>query len=241
MCFTIELHLTRKAIEERFTVDTSALYDFDFRYFYRAFSNPYLPVITQAQPHQIQMFQWGLIPGWTRNREMAERIRQGTYNARAESIHEKPSFREPFRQGRCLVIAHGFFEWQQINNARIPWYIRLKNNEPFAFAGLHDTWNDPDSGESVNSFSIITTYANPLLEKIHNTQKRMPVILPQKIETEWINGAISLRKASGLLVPIHEKALHAYTVSNRVSEKGTDPFDPDTLNPYDHPVTGTLF
>jgi putative SOS response-associated peptidase YedK len=172
---------------------------------------------------------------------MAERLRKGTYNARAESIHEKPSFREPFRQGRCLVIAHGFFEWQQTNNARIPWYIRLENNEPFAFAGLHDTWYDPDSGESINSFSIITTNANPLLEKIHNTQKRMPVVLPQKVETEWINGAISLRKASGLLVPIHEKVLHAYTVSNRISEKGADPFDPDTLKPYDHPVTGTLF
>lgn len=241
MCFTIELHLSRKAIEERFSVDSSALYDFDFRYFYRAFSNPELPVITQAEPHQIQMFQWGLIPGWTRNREMADRIRQGTYNARAESLQEKPSFREPFRQGRCLVIAHGFFEWQLVNSVKIPWYIRLKSNEPFAFAGLHDTWHDPDSGESVNSFSIITTNANPLLEKIHNTQKRMPVILPPEFEKDWINGVISIQKAGKLLVPIHEKALYAYTISNKLSEKGADPFDPDTLKPYNHPVTGTLF
>ncbi|MCK4751597.1 MAG: SOS response-associated peptidase family protein, partial [Bacteroidales bacterium] len=97
MCFTIEVHLTRKAIEKRFSVDTSALYDFDFRYFYKAFSNPFIPVITQLEPGNAQLIQWGLIPSWAGSREKAEQIRQGTYNARAESLHVKPSFREPLR------------------------------------------------------------------------------------------------------------------------------------------------
>jgi len=86
MCFTIEIHLTRKAIEDRFRVDTSALYDFDFNYFYRAFSNPYIPVIAQEGSSKVQLMQWGLIPAWSRDREEAERIRKGTYNARSETL-----------------------------------------------------------------------------------------------------------------------------------------------------------
>jgi len=241
MCFTIEVHLSRKAIEERFAVDTSALYDFDFRYFYRAFSNPFIPVISQSDPQNARLLQWGLIPGWSKNREAAERIRKGTYNARAESLHEKSSFREPLRSGRCLVIAHGFFEWQHQNNQRIPWYIRLKSDEPFVFAGLCDSWNDPGSGESVNSFSIITTNANPLMAKIHNTKQRMPVILSPDNETQWISGDISLFKVKSLLLPYNEKEMHAYTISNILANKGADPLNPDAIKPYIHPVTGTLF
>jgi len=84
MCFTIEVHLTRKAIERRFSVDTSALYDFDFNYFYRAFSNPFIPVIAQDDPDHAQLMQWGLIPAWAGDRHKANQIRKGTYNARSE-------------------------------------------------------------------------------------------------------------------------------------------------------------
>jgi len=94
MCFTIEIHLSRKAIEDRFRVDSSALYDFEFSYFYRAFSNPMIPVIAQEDSGRVQLMQWGLIPAWSRDREQAERIRKGTYNARSETLHEKPSFKE---------------------------------------------------------------------------------------------------------------------------------------------------
>lgn len=241
MCFTIEVHLTRKAIEDRFTVDTSTLYDFDYRYFYKAFSNPLIPVITQQDPNQAQLLQWGLIPAWAGSYEKADRIRKGTYNARAESLHEKPSFREPLRNGRCLVIAHGFFEWQQRNGIKIPWYIHLTSDSPFVFAGLHDCWVDPDGGEEVKSFSIITTKANPLMEKIHNTKKRMPVILPPDLEREWIKGDISLRKVNQLLQPIREEELHAYTISNALSGREADPHDPLILKAHDYPVSGTLF
>ncbi|MCK5135505.1 MAG: SOS response-associated peptidase [Bacteroidales bacterium] len=241
MCFTIEVHLTRKAIESRFSVDTSALYDFDFSYFYRAFSHPFIPVITQENPNHIQLMQWGLIPSWAGDRDKAMQIRKGTYNARAESLHEKPSFREPLRNGRCSVIAHGFFEWQLLNGVKVPWYIRLKNNAPFVFAGLYDRWNDPDSGEVCNTFSIITTRANPLMEKIHNTKKRMPVILDSNVESEWITGDISIHKANQLLLPFDEGKLHAHTVSHRISQANANPDEPDIIQPFDHPVTGSLF
>jgi putative SOS response-associated peptidase YedK len=241
MCFTIEVHLSRKAIEERFSVDTSALYDFDFRYFYRAFHNPSIPVITQEESDRVQLMQWGLIPSWASDIDKATQIRRGTYNARAESLHEKPSFREPLRRGRCFVLAHGFFEWQHSGSMRIPWYIRLKNNLPFAFAGLYDRWRDPANGEEYRTFTIITTRANPMMEKIHNSRKRMPAILHSESEREWISGDGSIHQSIQLLLPFPEDRLHAHTVSNRILNPETDPDDPDIIRPVDHPSPGILF
>jgi putative SOS response-associated peptidase YedK len=241
MCFTIEIHLSRKAIEERFKVDSSVLYDFDFNYFYRAFNNPLIPVVSQDDPSRVQLMQWGLIPAWSRDREEAERIRKGTYNARSETLHEKPSFKESLSRGRCLIIAGGFFEWQLVNQVKIPWYITLKSKAPFAFAGLCDYWRDPENGEIWKSCSIITTRANPLMEEIHNTKKRMPVILNQDRESEWISGEPSLLKRRELLKPFNHFDLEAYTVTPRLSSSNADPSDPAMIEPYEHFSTGKLF
>lgn len=241
MCFTIEIHLSRKAIEKRFGVDTSALYDFDFNYFYRAFANPFIPVISQEEHTGVQLMQWGLIPAWSRNREEAERIRKGTYNARSETLNEKPSFKGALNRGRCLIIAGGFFEWQLVNGVRIPWYISLKDGSPFAFAGLCDAWRDPVSGELTKSCSIITTRANPLMEHIHNTKKRMPVILEKELEQEWISGDPSLLRRNRLLKACDESALQAHTVNPRLSSASADPGDPATIEPYKFSSPGTLF
>jgi len=241
MCFTIEVHLSRKAIEKRFSVDTSALYDFDFNYFYKAFSNPLIPVISGDASHAAQLMHWGLIPSWTKDLQKAREIRKGTYNARAETLHEKPSFREPLLKGRCLVLAHGFFEWQHVRGARIPWYIRLKSEAPFAFAGLYDSWRDPDRGETIQSCSIITTEANPLMERIHNTKKRMPVILSPDMEKEWISGDISLHQARQFFLPLDESEMHAHKISPNFSKTGADPGDSSIIKPFDYQDTGSLF
>jgi len=241
MCFTIEIHLTRKAIEDRFRVDTSALYDFDFNYFYRAFSNPFIPVIAQEDSSQVQLMQWGLIPAWSRDREEAERIRKGTYNARSETLHEKPSFKEALSRGRCLIIAGGFFEWQLVDQVKIPWYITLKNGTPFVFAGLCDSWRDSLSGETSRTCSIITTEANPLMEKIHNTKKRMPVILNKDMEQDWISGEPSLLNRRKLLQAYNESDLKAYTVTPRLSSPQAEPSDPRMVEPFEQLSTGKLF
>jgi len=241
MCFTIEIHLTRKAIEDRFRVDTSALYDFDFNYFYRAFSNPFIPVIAQEDSSQVQLMQWGLIPAWCRDREEAERIRKGTYNARSETLHEKPSFMEAMSRGRCLIIAGGFFEWQLVDQVKIPWYITLKNGGAFVFAGLCDSWRDSLSGEISRTCTIITTEANPLMEKIHNTKKRMPVILNKDMEQDWISGEPSLLKRRKLLQAYNESDLKAYTVTPRLSSHQAEPSDPRMIEPYEQFSTGKLF
>lgn len=222
-------------------MDTSALYDFDFNYFYRAFNNPFIPVIAQEDPSRVKLMQWGLIPAWSRNQEEAERIRKGTYNARSETLHEKPSFRGPLAKGRCLIIAGGFFEWQLVNERKIPWYITLKSGAPFVFAGLYDAWRDPLHGDIVRSCSIITTRANPLMEKIHNTKKRMPVILRGEKEKEWILSEPSLLQRNHLLQAINESDLKAYTISSRLSAFDADPADPEIIKPREHLSPGTLF
>jgi putative SOS response-associated peptidase YedK len=241
MCFTIEIHLSRKAIEERFSANTSALYDFDFNYFYRAFSNPPIPVIDQQEPDQVKLSQWGLIPSWVSDRQKAEKIRKGTYNARIETLAEKPSFREPLRRGRCLVIAHGFFEWQLVNGVRVPWYIRLKSDAPFVFAGLCDQWKDSESDQLLHTCTIITTVANPLLAKIHNTRKRMPVILPPEDEQQWIARDVPPADALQMLLPLDQNKLQAHTVSPMIAAPDARPDDPDLISPYTYSIPDSLF
>jgi putative SOS response-associated peptidase YedK len=104
------------------------------------------------------------------------------FNARAETVAEKPSFRSAFRDRRCLVIAEGFYEWQKLGKAKKPMLIRLKSGRPFGFAGLYETWVSPD-GQTVRSCTIITTEANELIRPIHD---RMPVILPARNEAAWL-------------------------------------------------------
>jgi len=178
MCYFSSISVGFKIIEDRFGVRFVQTESFQPVYSAPAFTFPALPVIPDEAPGQVSFMRWGLIPFWVKNREAAIEIRAKTLNARAETIFDKPAFRFSAQAKRCLVIADGFFEWRHIGSKTFPYHIRLKDRKPFAFAGLWDRWVDPETRESVSSFSIVTTRANSLLEKIHNTKKRMPVILP---------------------------------------------------------------
>lgn len=241
MCFTIAMHLPRETISNRFAVDAGALKDYDFRYYYSAFSNPLVPVISQAEPGKISLMQWGLIPAWCRDEEQAMEIRKGTYNARSESLEDKNSFKIPFRKGRCIVITGGFFEWQHNAGKKTPWFISLRNGEPMAFAGLYDTWVNPADGSILTTFSIITTQANPLMEKIHNTGKRMPLILPGEKENCWLSKETEPGELKELLLPFPEKELNAWTVSPDLIGKNNNPHNPAVIKKADHYTSGTLF
>ncbi len=241
MCFTVEIHLTRDAIENRFQSDSSVLEDFEFRYYYNAFDNPLLPVITQNEPTRIQLYRWGLIPHWVKDEQQAQQIRKVTYNARAESIARKPSFKNPFKRSRCLVLGHGFFEWQHRTEGKFPWYIRLKDDRPFAFAGICEQWMNPSSGETMPTFSIITTRANPLLSEIHNSKKRMPVILPETTEKSWISSTPDPEKLHHLLTPLPQELLTAHPVSTRLNTRQIEPDDPSVIQPATPADNGSLF
>ena len=137
-------------------------------------------VIPNTGDNTLSMYKWGLIPSWSKDPAIGDRM----INARSESLAEKPSFRNAYRRRRCLILADGFYEWKQNPGmkSKQPVYIRLKTELPFAFAGLWEIWNSPD-GSEIRSCTIITTQPNSLLEPIHN---RMPVILPPDAYNQWL-------------------------------------------------------
>jgi putative SOS response-associated peptidase YedK len=178
VCYYSSISVGFKIIEDRF--GTRFIQTESFKPVYSAcgFNFPSLPVITNEDNQHSVSHRWGLIPFWVKDYESAIKIRQRTLNARAETIFEKPAFRQAIISKRCLVLVDGFFEWRHENKKTYPYYIRLKNQAPFAFAGIWDSWKNPETREQI--YAVITTKANPLLEKIHNTQKRMPVILARE-------------------------------------------------------------
>lgn len=153
---------------------------------YNGFTHPYTPVVTSEHPKVLQLYQWGLMPFWAKDRS----FQKNTLNAMIETIHEKPSFKSALRN-RCLVLVDGFFEWQWMDpkgKKKKKFKIGLPDGEAFALGGLYSFWTDPLSGALVESYTIVTTVANELMATIHNTKKRMPLILAPNSEEAWLRG-----------------------------------------------------
>ncbi len=159
--------------------------------------------------------RWGLIPFWAKDKSIGSRM----INARAETVAEKPSFRNAFKRRRCLIIADGFYEWQKVGAKKRPMRIVMQSGEPFAFAGLWETWRDPE-GEVVPSCAIITTSANNLLSPIHD---RMPVILPRDVEDFWLDDSVTEPDAlTSVLTPYDDEEMEVYEVSPLVNSAWND-------------------
>ncbi|WP_111707768.1 SOS response-associated peptidase [Lutibacter citreus] len=185
MCYQTRLIKKREEIAERFNTEIDALNDYEPIEFCKAFNYPKTPVITKENPSEIKFFNWGLIPQWSKSEE----IKQYTLNARIETLSEKASFKNVVKN-RCLIIADGFYEWQWKNKSgykKEKYLITLPNEKLFAFAGIYSQWVD-FKGNTTNTYSIVTTQANELMSTIHNTKKRMPVILKEEDELNWLNG-----------------------------------------------------
>jgi len=235
MCFTITLKSDLKKTEKRFKAKFAEPKNIKPIFYESAFSLPKHPVILNDNPSSIILGTWGLIPHWVKNPEDAEKIRKQTFNARGETIFEKPSFREQIKKKRCLVLADGFFEWMAYKGKRYPYYIYKKSNEPFAFAGIFDEWTSPETGEILKTFSIITSDANSLLAKIHNTKLRMPVILTEENEKSWLNENLEKDDIEAFLKPYRGKDLEAYTISKMITQRGVERNVPEILKPFDYP------
>jgi len=240
MCFTISIHLTREEIEKRFGAKFREETVYQPAWYLSAFNLPYVPVVPDESPDELQLYQWGLIPYWIKDRAAAESIQMKTFNARAESIAEKPSFRNSIKNKRCLVISRGFFEWQQRGTLKIPYYVYLKDGKPFAFAGIYDKWTDPATGEITTTFTIITTKANPLMEKIHNTKQRMPVILPADVEKDWLSKSTDQKQILNFLNPLDESLMQAHTISRLISMPGAEKNIPEIIKPFTYDEAGSL-
>ena len=179
--------------------------------------------VTSHSERRAAYMRWGLIPFWAKDVKIGYRM----INARGETVAEKPSFRTALRKRRCLILADGFYEWQKLGGKqKRPMRITLKSGEPFAFAGLWETWKDPE-GEFVKSCTIITTSANEFLSPIHD---RMPVILPQAMESFWLDKDVEdpLALASAI-APYPDDEVDAFEVStlvNNTRNKGPEVMDP---------------
>lgn len=174
-----------------------------------AFEDKELPVIIKAESNIIKFFHWGLVPHWTLTEIDMKKMRARTANARAETIFEKKSFKKIIFSRRCLVPATGFYEWQHLWNEKIPYFIKLKNDELFGIGGVWDQWVNTETGEIYNSFSIITTPANPLLEVIHNSKKRMPLIIDKDDEEKWLDHSLPESEIKDLLKPYSDERMEA--------------------------------
>ena len=165
-------------IEERFGVRVrTAIY----KARYNCAPSQELAVISNDNPGELGFFRWGLIPFWAKDPSIGNKL----INARAETIAEKPSFRNAFKKHRCLIVADGFYEWQKLGKIKNSLYFSLKSERPFGFAGLHETWVSPEH-QSIHTCTIITTEPNELINPIHD---RMPVIVEKDREVAWIDPA----------------------------------------------------
>lgn len=170
----------------------------------------------------LTQMRWGLIPSWAKDPAIGNR----TINARAETVATRPAFRVALRKRRCLVVADGFYEWQERDRGKQPFYLALKSREPFGFTGLWDTWTSPE-GEEIRSCTIITTEANELLLPIHN---RMPVILTREAETIWLDPAIyEPSMLLQILTPYPAHEMEVYPVRPLVNSTEND--SPDCIVP----------
>jgi putative SOS response-associated peptidase YedK len=178
----------------------------------------------------VEFFQWGLIPSWSKEPK-------GFINARAETLREKPSFSESFRAKRCLIPADGFFEWKRSGKWRQPYFFQLHDGEPFAFAGIWDTWQS--NSHRLFSCAIITTSANEVLAPVHD---RMPAILRPESYSDWLSEWTRPDDLTRLLIPFPSEEMRSHPVSTMVN--GTDADNPQLVEEIQldpQPVTGWLF
>ncbi|MDD5711366.1 MAG: SOS response-associated peptidase [Smithellaceae bacterium] len=167
-----------------------------------------VPAVVQDGRRLLAEFQWGLIPSWAKDPSFGRKM----FNARAETVSEKPSFSKAFRRRRCLIPADAFFEWEKTAHGKKPYLFGLKSGEPFGMAGLYETWETPEAGP-INSCTIITTMANEIVAPYHD---RMPVIIPREERNRWLD--MSRYREEEL-----RSLLVSYPASGMVRSEGTIP------------------
>ncbi len=226
MCGRFTQHNEEDEFEDRFNFSNPAGIEFKKR-FNIAPSQEVPVVVVEEDNRLLKLMRWGLVPFWAKEPSIGYRM----INARAETVAEKASFKNPLKKKRCLVLASGFYEWIKSpkKSTKTPLYFRLKSRQPFAFAGLWDEWKQPDSGKLL-SFTIITTGPNELMKPIHD---RMPVILKEEDESAWLDPELTdFDKLLPLLKPYPSDRMEAYEVSTIVNSPKNDV--PECIKPREN-------
>ncbi len=217
MCGRTSLFVPQSVLEERF--NATATEPITPRYNIPPGDD--LASIRNEAPEAIDLLQWGLIPHWVDDPDDWPK----PINARAETVADKPAFRDAFDNRRCLVLADGFYEWGGERGRKQPFRVTRADEEPFAMAGLWESWGD--NGEQLETVTIITTDSNETIAPIHD---RMPVILEPNEEAAWLetdDGAA----LSSLLDPFPDDLTATYPISTAVNDPAND--SPDVIEPVD--------
>lgn len=212
MCYYINLDIPISELEKEYDMKLEGI-AYRPSPFVNGFSHPKVPVIIDENPSVITTADWGLIPFWAKNRDIAKQ----TLNAKIETVKSKPSFRNNYNK-RCLVLVKGFYEWKWLDDKgkeKNKFFLSIKNQELFSLAGIYSHWTDTETGKDVTSFSIVTTEANELMSEIHNTKHRMPVVLYKSMEKEWLKD----RDIEDFAFPNHESDLLAVNLDENAEPK----------------------
>lgn len=170
------------------------------------------PVVRQLSDssRELVSLRWGLVPFWAKDPAIGNRM----INARAETVASKPAFRNAFRRRRCLVVADGFYEWQKQVGGKQPWYVSLRSQEPFAMAGLWESWRESEEAPQLETCTIVTTRPNTMMVELHN---RMPAILLPAAADRWLDPASEADALNAVLEPLDPGLLEAIPVSRKVN------------------------
>jgi putative SOS response-associated peptidase YedK len=209
-------------------------------YHENGFDHQLSPVVTA--PGSIGYFSWGLIPWYTKELKQAEMIRNQTLNCISEEMYEKPSFRDSANDAkRCLIPMTGFYEWKWQDSKgkeKTPHYVFVKEQKIFSVAGIYSTWKDKSNNSITHSYSVLTTSANQLMEEIHNSKKRMPVIIPREYESDWLNQSLTKEDVIALCKPFDTTKMDAYPISKRITSKKDPTNVPEVMQKVE---SGLLF
>jgi len=176
MCGRFTIMLDASEAKEAFDLESVPA---DWRPRWNVAPSQPVAVVTNLEERKAQWMKWGLVPSWAKDASIGSRM----INARSETVMEKPSFRAAFTRRRCLILADGFYEWQRVEGkSASPFLFQRKDKKPFAFAGLWETWKNPE-GEELRTTTILTTSANDVVAPVH---ERMPVMLTLERGREWL-------------------------------------------------------
>lgn len=214
MCFYYSINKSKAdTLKKEGVISLKALEKIHNRVVMNGFEHPLAPVISNLNPQDVEYYRWGLVPNTISTASDADSFlkQYNTLNAKGETAYKSKIYNYPLMHNRCLVMASGFFEWQHTKGRKTPYYISLYDDSLFAFAGIWDSWRDEYNAPQF-TFSILTTPANELLAKIHNTKKRMPAILHASMAKEWLNPNLKVKDIEEMIEPIESNALKAHTI-----------------------------
>ncbi len=176
-------------------------------------------VIERGSNRELVPMRWGLVPSWWKKKAKET---PATFNARGETVAEKPMFRAAFKRSRCLIPASGYYEWKRTETGKQPYYFSTENGSPLTIAGLWDEWKDIETGEPLKSCTMIITEANKFVSEYHD---RMPVLLQPKDFDSWLTGNAGIE----VLKPAPNDYLQTYPVSRRVNSSRAPSDDPTLI------------